>query len=469
MKRLTCEMCGGTDLIKQDGVFVCQSCGCKYSVEEARKMMVEVSGTVEVKNAAQLENVLKLANSSFESKNYAQAEEFCNQVIAMDDKNYEAWKLKGEAINYQINAKNQRILEVYNCIMTAYRVLPDEEKESKKNEIIALLKTTCFEGEIRFWLKQFEANRPTNEALTRVKDAYTDASEKMAAAFDELGFEDIKKEYLANLSNFFIELSSATCNSTWQSTVGYNYYRDYLGKGKDPFSRIDTGWVIGDTDLYRPTERIWRTFLEEADNLIELLQFAEKQFNDDTSLKVKEAIYSNIIYFEECIIPSKCWEITQGYTSNWDQYKTLGWHEKKGLTGAAQAIRRSTKSKYKEKKHINQKKAEKQYWAAHAEEKAALMQEKKALEDKVAATGVDSAAKQIKQINARIDSLTAEYIKLGTFQIKRSSELNKQIAAAKAELKAAEKAYNEEFDHNEIESLKARIAKINAELTKDRL
>ena len=42
MKRLVCEMCGGTDLIKQDGVFVCQSCGCKYSVEEARKMLKEV-------------------------------------------------------------------------------------------------------------------------------------------------------------------------------------------------------------------------------------------------------------------------------------------------------------------------------------------------------------------------------------------------------------------------------------------
>ena len=41
MKKLVCEMCGSSDLLKQDGVFVCQGCGCKYSVEEARKMMVE--------------------------------------------------------------------------------------------------------------------------------------------------------------------------------------------------------------------------------------------------------------------------------------------------------------------------------------------------------------------------------------------------------------------------------------------
>ena len=46
MKRLTCEMCGSTDIVKQDGLFVCQSCGTKYSVEEARKMMIE--GTVDV-------------------------------------------------------------------------------------------------------------------------------------------------------------------------------------------------------------------------------------------------------------------------------------------------------------------------------------------------------------------------------------------------------------------------------------
>lgn len=42
MKQLICEMCGGNDLIKQDGVFVCQNCGTKYTVEEAKKMMKEV-------------------------------------------------------------------------------------------------------------------------------------------------------------------------------------------------------------------------------------------------------------------------------------------------------------------------------------------------------------------------------------------------------------------------------------------
>lgn len=46
MKNLTCEMCGVADLIKQEGVFVRQNCGMKYSVEKVKKMMIV--GTVDV-------------------------------------------------------------------------------------------------------------------------------------------------------------------------------------------------------------------------------------------------------------------------------------------------------------------------------------------------------------------------------------------------------------------------------------
>ena len=41
MKKLTCEMCNSVDLIKKDGLYVCQYCGTKYTVEEAKKMMTK--------------------------------------------------------------------------------------------------------------------------------------------------------------------------------------------------------------------------------------------------------------------------------------------------------------------------------------------------------------------------------------------------------------------------------------------
>ena len=61
MKKLVCEMCGGADLVKQDGVFVCQNCGTKYSVEEARKMMME--GSVSIEGTVSVEGTVKVDKS----------------------------------------------------------------------------------------------------------------------------------------------------------------------------------------------------------------------------------------------------------------------------------------------------------------------------------------------------------------------------------------------------------------------
>lgn len=45
MKQMICEMCGSNNLIKQDGLFVCQNCQTKYSVEDAKNLMVECNIT----------------------------------------------------------------------------------------------------------------------------------------------------------------------------------------------------------------------------------------------------------------------------------------------------------------------------------------------------------------------------------------------------------------------------------------
>ena len=47
MKRIVCEVCGSGEMLKESGVFICQSCGCKYSLEEARKLLVEDGSAVQ--------------------------------------------------------------------------------------------------------------------------------------------------------------------------------------------------------------------------------------------------------------------------------------------------------------------------------------------------------------------------------------------------------------------------------------
>ena len=96
MAIISCPECGQQI---SDRAVSCPNCGCPISATTAVAPQQNAG-----KDVPQFENLLNLARSSFNSENYAQAEEFCNQVIAINSANYEAWKLKGEAINFQINA-----------------------------------------------------------------------------------------------------------------------------------------------------------------------------------------------------------------------------------------------------------------------------------------------------------------------------------------------------------------------------
>lgn len=139
MKQLTCEMCGSTDLIKQDGVFVCQTCGCKYSIEEARKMMVEgtveVTGTVKVDNSAAIANYLKLAQSALDASNQKEAEDYANKIIELAPRHSEAWFIKGEAAGWQSSGANPRLTDAVTAWLNAIEYADDADRGKLREEI----------------------------------------------------------------------------------------------------------------------------------------------------------------------------------------------------------------------------------------------------------------------------------------------------------------------------------------------
>ena len=161
MKQLTCEMCGSTELVKQDGFFVCQTCGTKYSVEEAKKMMiegtVEVQGTVKIDHSDKIDNYYVLAENAYDSHNFQEAETYCNKIIELDASNYQAWFLKGKTVGWQSTLKNVRIEECIMCFSKALQLVPENfEDEDIKNtlkseaieefdELVNALLNLCFE------------------------------------------------------------------------------------------------------------------------------------------------------------------------------------------------------------------------------------------------------------------------------------------------------------------------------------
>lgn len=135
MKQLTCEMCGSTDLVKQNGVFVCQVCGTKYSIEEAKKMMVEetvIATTVKIDDSSKIENYYTMAENAYEASNHKEAESYCNKIIEIDANNYRAWLLKGRAAGWQSTLTNIRIEESVNCFNKAINSAPKDMLEKVK-------------------------------------------------------------------------------------------------------------------------------------------------------------------------------------------------------------------------------------------------------------------------------------------------------------------------------------------------
>ena len=148
MKRLTCEMCGSTDIVKQDGLFVCQNCGTKYSVEEARKMMIEgtvdVSGsTVNIDNSDKISNLYQVARRFRDDNNAPNAEKYYQMILVDDPTSWEAsfYVIYFNAMQCRIAGITAAANSVSNCLKNVFSLIqshcPVEAQNSAVEEIVA--------------------------------------------------------------------------------------------------------------------------------------------------------------------------------------------------------------------------------------------------------------------------------------------------------------------------------------------
>ena len=129
MKQLTCEMCGGTDLLKQDGVFVCQYCGTKYSVEEARKMMIDVTGsTVKVDTREKLDNLYQLARRAKEDDNSANAIMYYSQILLEKPNDWEAtfYSVYFKAASCKLGEMQSEAYDLDKCSISTMKLIKEQ-------------------------------------------------------------------------------------------------------------------------------------------------------------------------------------------------------------------------------------------------------------------------------------------------------------------------------------------------------
>lgn len=157
MKQLTCEMCGSTDLMKQDGVFVCQSCGCKYSVEEAKRMMIEgtvdVSGsTVKVDNSAFVQKYLANARRALEKEDWSEVEKYYNMVEQNAPSNMEAvfFSSFGQAVQSMVDGNFYLRRQKFEVLCRSISVINDYYEETNENKEEVLRKISKYVQKLPF-------------------------------------------------------------------------------------------------------------------------------------------------------------------------------------------------------------------------------------------------------------------------------------------------------------------------------
>lgn len=86
MNALVCELCGSHDVIKQDGYFVCQQCGTKYTVEEAKKIIGadKSDEAVKIDRSSETEKLLVLARRARDENNDENAAKYYDMVLRDD-------------------------------------------------------------------------------------------------------------------------------------------------------------------------------------------------------------------------------------------------------------------------------------------------------------------------------------------------------------------------------------------------
>ena len=461
MKKLTCEMCGSSDLIKQDGVFVCQSCGCKYSVEEARKMMIEgtvdVSGsTVKVDNTGLIDSYLTMAENALTADNHAEAEGYANKIIEIDPKVSRAWFIKGKASGWQTTGRNNRFSESIVNWINAYEFADEGHKDSLAKEICSELETIGA-AIVKMHCNSFVSYRSDSnkkdidDALSMVTTQTETLIKKTKIKYDTASFETT----LARL------LNSAAVEASNASDKDFG--PDYSDK----------------------TRYAWNSFTSAQDNCLRLLDKAYTLTSDDD---LRFTIAQNFIMIATVVRDSCSYKFeSNGYSS--------GYFKDYSFTAAAKQSRTQIIKEWEIKKENLVPEARKnrceavlsqcynviwqmesyagyiEYWRTHVAQKNALENEKQNLQNTIIQIQRQANANplyvQRQQIQDYISNMKAQKSALGLFKTQERKAVQDQINYAKADLKAVSTQISglENEVNGKIASVQTRIKGIDTELT----
>lgn len=279
LKKIRCEMCGGTDLIKKNDFFECQNCGTKYSIKKIKEIIVNGSfdPNINTNNKENVKNYLNIAKNAYAANNITECENYCNKVLEIDSNNYEAWLLKGKSLGWQSKIEESKIY-----FSNAIDNIPEDNIGEIKLEIANEIKEIII-AIIVYKCKQF-LEPPSNHNCKQFLDYPSNNDKDLIDETEKIIKENFRGLLLkceANDDELRYNLFIIICNlamEKWNNEITTEYYN------------IQN----------HPEWDEWQLFFKRGDAVVYLIEKATTILEDDTLIPT--IIYENLIGIYETII-----------------------------------------------------------------------------------------------------------------------------------------------------------------------
>lgn len=190
MQAMICEMCGSANLVKQEGLFICQNCGTKYSVEEARKLL----GVVKIDKTEETEKLLVLARRAREMDNSENAEKYYDMVLRENPNNWEAayFQVYYQAMQCNIDGIPTAAAAVTNNIEVVFGLIDTIDEYNERYDALDMV--IQYSWTIASMLSTAAINHYNN--YSNVNGALGQCSGRVVAAYQILkALENSMKDY----------------------------------------------------------------------------------------------------------------------------------------------------------------------------------------------------------------------------------------------------------------------------------
>lgn len=239
MQAMVCELCGSNDIVKQDGVYVCQHCGTKYSVEEARKLI----GVVQIDKSKDTENYLMLARRAKSENNSANAAKYYDMVLQNDPTNW-------EASFYQVyfQAMGCRIMEIqsaaksvsHNILQTMTLINQNVEVSQQKAAFDEVI-----DSSIRIAILFSSAAKEHFEKFKTTNNAYEEYAYRLTGALNIYDALELSiKEYFKKLTDELLHVQKMHIKhlNDYGQGLNENYVKKEIKRIESDIRTLDSGY-----------------------------------------------------------------------------------------------------------------------------------------------------------------------------------------------------------------------------------